>query len=333
MRAVKSKLANQKKFTNQIPTSMDTSLKTMVTILRDFIKGNPQVRPDKSIPVEPLDTFLTLLTPDNTQTRITWFGHSTLLLEIEGKRLLLDPMFAKAPSPFPLFGPKRYSETLPIELEKLPPLDAVIISHDHYDHLDSNAIKLLKDKTSRFFVPLGVGSRLASWGVDAEKILELDWWNEFEFDGLTLACAPARHFSGRGLFDRDSTLWCSWVIGGQQAKIYFSGDSGYGPHFAEIGAKYGPFDLTLMECGQYDERWSAIHMMPEETVQAHLDVQGSILLPIHWGAFTLSFHDWTEPIERVTKAAKARNLDIVTPKIGETVIVGAAEFPTSIWWR
>lgn len=319
----------RKKFINQIPTVMDTRITTMVGILRDFIKGNPNRKPKRAIPVEPLNS---VIMPDK-YTKVTWFGHSTILLEMDGKRLLLDPMFSQTPSPFSSIGGKRYSKILPIEPEELPAIDVVMLSHDHYDHLDYQSIKKLKDKVSQFYVPLGVGNHLARWGVEAEKIKEFDWWNEYKLDGLKFVCTPARHFSGRSVSDRDTTLWSSWVIAGQGSRVYFSGDTGYGPHFAKIGEKYGPFDLTLIECGQYDERWSAIHMMPEETVQAHYDVNGKILIPIHWSAFTLAFHDWTDPIERVTKAARKRNLGISTPKIGETVSIGSVEYPNSIWWR
>jgi L-ascorbate metabolism protein UlaG (beta-lactamase superfamily) len=232
-----------------------------------------------------------------------------------------------------MIGSKRYSVTLPIEPEHLPPIDAVILSHDHYDHLDYHSIQKLKDKVGKFIVPFGVGSHLVRWGVHPAKISEYDWWSELELDGLKLVCTPARHFSGRSLFNRDSTLWCSWVIMGQQTRIFYGGDSGYAPHFKEIGEKYGPFDLTFMECGQYDERWPAIHMMPEETVQAHIDVLGKLMIPIHWSAFTMALHDWTDPIERVTKAAKERNVNISTPRIGEAVNVGSAEYPASVWWN
>jgi len=212
-------------------------------------------------------------------------------------------------------------------------IDAVLLSHDHYDHLDYGSIVKLRNKVKHFFVPLGVGAHLARWGVDPTKISEHDWWDEVQFEGLTLASTPARHFSGRSLKDRDTTLWCSWVIVGPEARVFFSGDSGYGPHFAEIGEKYGPFDLTLIECGQYDARWAAIHMLPEESVQAHLDVQGKVMMIVHWAAFTLGLHDWTDPVERVSKAAEAQNIRFSTPKIGETVIIGAAEYPASIWWK
>ncbi|MNC27019.1 Beta-lactamase superfamily domain protein [compost metagenome] len=184
-----------------------------------------------------------------------------------------------------------------------------------------------------FIVPLGVGAHLKRWGISGERIREFDWWDEISFAGLTLTSAPARHFSGRSLLDRNTTLWCSWIIQGGHAKIFFSGDSGYGPHFAAIGQKYGPFDLTLMECGQYDPRWADIHMMPEQTVQAQIDLQGKLMIPIHWGAFTLAMHDWTDPVERVLRAAKQHGLRLATPRIGEPVHVGAKTYPSSPWWR
>ncbi|HEX3032997.1 MAG TPA: MBL fold metallo-hydrolase [Bacillota bacterium] len=321
---------NKARFANQIPTSLDVSLPAMVSLVKEYIKGNPKVRPDIALPIHPIYPH-----PVGSKQgpRVNWLGHSSLLLELDGKTLLLDPMFSRAPSPVPFVGTKRYSDKLPLEIEELPKVDAVLISHDHYDHLDYGSIMKLKNKANQFYVPLGVGSHLKRWGVEPSRIKELNWWDEVNFEGLTLACAPTRHFSGRSLWDRNATLWCSWVIAGQQASVYFSGDSGYGPHFAEVGKKYGPMDLTLLECGQYHERWSALHMMPEQTVQAHLDLQGKMLLPIHWCAFTLSLHDWNDPIERVSKAAKAREIKLATPRIGESVFIGSDDYPNSIWWK
>jgi L-ascorbate metabolism protein UlaG (beta-lactamase superfamily) len=321
---------SESKFVNQITTSMDMDVKTVITTLIDFIKGNPQGKPAGAIPVELINTAIF---QETEQTRVIWFGHSTVLVEIEGKRVLIDPMFAKTTFPVPFLGSKRYSETLPAEVEDLPFIDLVILSHDHYDHMDYDSIMSLKDKVSKFYVPLGVGSHLESWGIAKEKIKEQDWWDESEYKGLRLVATPARHFSGRGLFDRNKTLWCSWAILGEKSKIFFSGDSGYGPHFTEIGRKYGPFDLTLMECGQYDERWSNIHMMPEETVQAHIDVKGNMLLPIHWAAFSLALHAWNDPIERAAKAAEELNVAICTPKIGEIVKLDDKKYPKSVWWK
>nr|WP_246294474.1 MBL fold metallo-hydrolase [Paenibacillus planticolens] len=306
---------------------MRMGLTTIFSLLRDTLFKTAKLKPAANIDVETFRLADEITVPNGT--RVTWFGHSAFLLEIEGKRLLFDPMLGTR---IPWVGAKRYSKNLPLQPEDFPAIDAIILSHDHYDHLDYSSIRKLKDKANRFIVPLGVGRHLIKWGVASEKISEHQWYEELVIEDLTLACMPARHFSGRGLFNRNSTLWCSWVIVGRETRVYFSGDSGYGPHFKEIGDTYGPFDLTMMECGQYDERF-LIHMKPEETVQAHLDLRGQLLIPIHWGAFTLAFHLWTDPIERVTKAATEQKVKIATPKIGETVVIAAKEIPSNAWWR
>ncbi|MEK0313429.1 MBL fold metallo-hydrolase [Cohnella sp. 56] len=320
------------KFRNLIPTSMVSSTADKLSMLRDFVKRRPNARPAPGrVPVVQLDTAQLGGRPD--QLRVTWLGHSAALLEIGGRVLLLDPMLGRAPSPFPRFGGKRYADSAPFEIAALPPIDAVIFSHDHYDHLDYGTIRTLHPKVGRFIVPLGVGAHLRRWGVDEERIEEHDWYETFDWAGFRLACMPARHFSGRGLTGRDATLWCSWIIEGGGHKVFFSGDSGYGPHFADIGERFGPFDLTLVECGQYDPRWAAIHMTPEETVQAHIDVRGAVLLPIHWGAFTLALHDWNDPIRRASAEAAKRGVRLIAPRIGETVTVDEAEPGASpAWW-
>ncbi len=242
-------------------------------------------------------------------------------------------MFNESPSPLSYMGPKRYSNELPIDIDRLPFIDAVILSHDHYDHLDYRSIQELKGKVNQYFTPLGVGNHLEEWGINKEKISELNWWESIELDNLKMVCTPARHFSGRGIFDRSTTLWCSWIIECENEKIFYSGDSGYDTHFKTIGEKYGPFDISLMECGQYHKDWKLLQMMPEETAQASIDLNSKLTLPIHWGAFTLALHDWTDPIERMTIKAKTLNLPVTTPKIGEPVILGNETFPTKKWWK
>jgi L-ascorbate metabolism protein UlaG (beta-lactamase superfamily) len=214
----------------------------------------------------------------------------------------------------------------------LPPLDIVLLSHDHYDHLDHGSILKLKAKAKHFVVPLGVAAHLVKWGVAASRITELDWWETATVDGVFLAAAPARHFSGRGLRDRDKTLWCSWVLKSGEQSVYFGGDSGYDTHFKEIGQKYGPFDLTMLECGQYNEAWQYIHMMPEQTAQAHLDLRGNVLMPTHWGAFSLALHPWQEPIDRLSKAAQDLNITLATPLIGQRWNP-LAQVPQTQWWK
>jgi L-ascorbate metabolism protein UlaG (beta-lactamase superfamily) len=299
------------------------------SLLKDLIKGIPNGKPAAPILFNAinLDLFKT------GHNQVIWFGHSAFLVKLGNKMLLIDPMFGIAPTPFPWFGNKRYSQQLPIDIEQLPPIDAVLLSHDHYDHLDYGSIQKLKHKVGRFYAPRGVGRHLIRWGIDPQNIHEFNWWEETEFEGLSLACTPAIHFSGRYVLDNNSTLWCSWVIAHSEAKLFFSGDSGYGPHFEKIGEKYGPFNLTMMECGQYDDRWPAIHMVPEETVQAQLDVRGEILVPIHWGAFKLAFHAWTDPIERITEAAKERGVVVATPRIGEAINIHSDAYPSSKWWK
>lgn len=318
------------KFLNIVPANLMTRTKRNPPVVWDLIRGNRNSRPHSPIPVE---QFSPLSPQDKHKNRVTWFGHSAVLVEVAGRTLFLDPMLGKVPSPIPIVVGKRYSENLPAKIRDLPQIDAVLISHDHYDHLDYDSILKLKDKVKRFLVPLGVGSHLERWGIERARIQEFDWWDEIEFEGLKVLAAPARHFSGRSLTDRNTTLWCSWVINSKQASIFYSGDGGYGQHFQEIGSQHGPFDLTLIECGQYDHRWADIHMLPEEAVQAHLDVKGKVMLPVHWGAFTLAFHDWDEPVERILGIAEEKKVAVTTPKIGEPVETGTSKYPISHWWK
>ncbi|RMA64556.1 MBL fold metallo-hydrolase [Ulvibacter antarcticus] len=328
-RIEKSEHYKDGKFHNLSETNVDGDINYIKTLGEYFTKGNKV--PDWSIPVKKITPETISKTADSV-TKITWFGHSALLLEMDGMKIFLDPMLGEVPAPHPLLGSKRFNDTLPLAIEDIPILDAVIISHDHYDHLDFGSIKKLKEKVKHFYVPLGIGAHLISWGVSEENITEMDWWESTNLAGIELTAAPSRHFSGRGIGDRSRTQWSSWIIKGKTNSIYFSGDSGYDTHFKEIGEKFGPFDLAIMECGQYDKQWPLIHMMPEETVQATIDVKGKLLLPIHWGAFKLGLHSWTDPAERVTKTASEMNVSITTPIIGEAIVLGN-ETPQSHWWE
>ncbi|MCB9063830.1 MAG: MBL fold metallo-hydrolase [Chitinophagales bacterium] len=319
------------KFVNQIASEMEVGVKDIPWLLYEQLKGDPHRQPTSKFDVQHIDSMDIELKPDSI-SRLTWFGHSAFLLEIAGKKILLDPMFGDVPAPHPWLGKSRYSNGLPIEIEKLPKIDAIIMSHDHYDHLDYGSIMKLKEKTEQFYMPLGVGAHFRKWGVAENRIHELAWWDDIVLDSLKFTCTPARHFSGRGFTDKATTLWASWVIQSPDKNIYFSGDSGYGPHFKEIGKKFGTFDYAMMECGQYNEKWQAIHMMPEETIQAAIDVNAKITQPIHWGAFTLSLHSWTDPIERASKEAGKRNMALCTPAIGEPVLIGQ-EYPNNPWWE
>lgn len=316
-------------FHNKAEVNMDMPLGKMAEVLWKFLRGVENGTPSWSIPVEKMSADHFDHAAD-TQVRVTWFGHSAFSVEAEGMIILLDPMLGPAAAPVS-FMTKRFNDTLPMSLEELPHIDAVLFSHDHYDHLDYPSVMALKDKTDHFFVPLGLGAHLAHWGVHPEMITELDWWEEATFGPFTFAATPSQHFSGRGVRDRFKTLWASWVIKGKHTNLFFGGDSGYFDGFKDIGEKYGPFDLTMLECGQYNEDWADIHMMPEETAQAHLDLKGKVLMPIHWGAFELSLHTWTEPIERVMAQAKKDGTTLCTPRIGESFVIGA-EVPHSHWW-
>ena len=290
-----------------------------------------ELEPIAPIPVSEIDWNVI----NSDEDSLTWFGHSAFLLSIDSKKLLIDPVLGSIASPVSFAGPKRYpysSNIMETILDEMPPIDAVLITHDHYDHLDYTSILGLKSKVAYFFVPLGVGAHLVRWGIPEEKITELNWWEETEYRGLTVALTPARHFSGRQL-NTNSTLWGGWAILSNNIRLFISGDGGYGTHFNEIGTKYGPFDLALIEGAQYDREWPDMHMTPEEAVQANLDLGGKKMMLMHWGAFTLANHDWKEPIERAIIEAGKTNVNIIAPEIGETVRLDSElQMPLSSWW-
>lgn len=268
--------------------------------------------------------------PASQALQVTWLGHSSVLIEIEGLRLLTDPVLSERASPVPFAGPKRFTPPA-LTVAQLPPIDAVILSHDHYDHLDRDTIRALADRVGHFYTTLGVGQRLIAWGVDAKRVTELDWWQETRFGPLTLAATPAQHFSGRGLRDGNATLWASWVVLGTHERLFFSGDTGMHEGFAQIGERYGPFDLTLVECGAYSETWPNVHMQPEQSIAAHRLVRGKTMMPVHWGTFDLAFHRWDEPAERIRALAAEQGVHLVQPRPGETVRPDTTL--QSPWWR
>ncbi|RBY96356.1 hypothetical protein DQ237_10975 [Blastococcus sp. TF02-8] len=313
------------KFHNRLPTPALSPANTRDGLLRQWHEERHVGLPGGPIPLASAE-----IPADAAALAVTWFGHASALLEVDGRRVLLDPVWGYRVSPSPVFGPTRLHEP-PMALEDLPPVDAVVISHDHYDHLDLPTVQtLLRTQSAPWVVPLGIGEHLRKWGVPEERIVELDWDDAHRVGELTLTCTEARHFSGR-YFYRDTTLWASWVITGPEHRVFFGGDTGYTPAFAEIGARLGPFDLTLLPIGAYNDAWHAIHMDPEEAVRAHGDLGGRVLLPIHWATFNLAFHRWAEPVQRLLAAAAPRGVEVVVPRPGERIDV-LAPTPLQDWW-
>jgi L-ascorbate metabolism protein UlaG (beta-lactamase superfamily) len=286
--------------------------------------------PKTSTPSATLPSIKTdLKNLSSEQPVLIWFGHSSYLIRINGKNILVDPVFSGNAGPV-TFLTKNFTGSNVYSVDDFPDLDIVLITHDHYDHLDYKTILELKSKTKLFCTSLGVGAHLERWGVAPDKIVEFDWWESKQIDGMELTAAPARHFSGRG-FGRYNTLWSSFVLKTTNYNLYLGGDSGYDSHFKTIGEKYGPFDLALLECGQYNEGWPFIHMMPEQTVQASIDLQAKVLMPVHWSKFQLSLHAWNESIERASRAAEERKVTLTTPMIGQPVTIGK-NYPAKKWW-
>lgn len=297
--------------------------------MKSFTKSNPNTSPSappSAVSVDPRR----LGTPPTSGLRVTWLGHSTILLEIDGHRFLTDPVWSERVGPADFAGPKRFFPPL-LPIGDLPALDAVLFSHDHYDHLDYATIVALKDRDLVFVAPLGVGAHLERWGVPAAKIVELDWWETHAFGDLTLSSVPARHASGRALFDDGAKLWTGYALLGARHRVYYSGDTGLFPGMREIGQRLGPFDLTMIEIGQYDRAWPDWHLGPEQAVEAHRRVRGAVMLPLHWGLFALASHGWTEPIERALAAAQSAGAVVITPRPGQSV-EPTEERPQERWW-
>ena len=308
----------------ETPVMVDASFGKMARLM---LAKHPNTRPEDTIPT---------VKPDfgkipNDNTEIIWLGHSSYLIKTEGLALLIDPILSKRASPVQWTGVTSFPGSMVCNASDLPHIDVLISTHDHYDHLDYKTIEQLRLKTDKFLAPLGVGQHLEHWGVASSSITELDWWESCQIaPNITMVATPARHFSGRG-FKRNQTLWASFVLITPKHRIFIGGDSGYGSHFAEIGTKYGPFDIAILESGQYGKYWPYIHSTPEQTVQEAVDLKAKVLLPVHWGRFKLSVHPWTEPITRVLAKARELQVKTTTPRIGESVRIDAF-YPEEKWW-
>ena len=314
-------------FQNISPTPMKPDDISYFQMIKGMMNRPKNVRPHNTIP-----SIKTDLSAFQSEFPIViWFGHSSYLIHFKGKNILVDPVFSKHASPLP-FMIKAFKGTNEYTAEKMPWIDLLILTHNHYDHLDIETIKRLKEKTKSYLTTLGVGKTLKSCGINEKLITELDWWESKQFsEKFKITATPARHFSGRGI-KRGGSLWASFVLELEDYKVFIGGDSGYDTHFKLIGDQFGPFNLAILECGQYNTAWPLIHMMPEETVQASLDLKANVLLPVHWGKFALAYHPWNEPINRVVKAAKDKGVTITHPLIGEPVIIGKS-YPKNEWWN
>ena len=322
---------NDDHFVNAEPLG-DFSWADVRYFLRERFFGDQIRHPPSPLPIVSVQAE-SFTTPPPPGLRAIWIGHSSVLVEMDGLRFMVDPIFSEYASPFQWIGPKRFAPP-PIPLHDLPPVDAVMISHDHYDHLDMLTAQHLAAEGTHFFVPLGVGAHLEAWDIPSGQITDLDWWESKDMNGVTIVCTPSQHYSGRGPFDRMETLWASWSAIGPEHRVFYSGDTGYSKHFQHIGQRLGPFDLSIIKIGAYgpSDYWHDVHIDPEEAIQAYLDVQGRVLLPVHWATFNLGLHDWDEPIKRAVKTAQEHDVNVVTPRLGEVVTAGQP-FLSSPWWE
>ena len=328
-RVLSSPRFNGRTFVNTYPVS--TGLKPGIErpTMRDFLCGGERRVPAGPLPLaNPVDAWSRSA---ETGLRVTWMGHSTLVVEIDGVRVLTDPVWGPRASPIAFAGPRRFHPP-PVPLDALPPLDAVLISHDHYDHLDRPTIRRLAATPVPFIVSLGVGAHLERWGVDPARITELDWWEQTEVRGVVVTATPAQHFSGRGIRDRNTTAWSSFHLRGPDHSFFYGADSGLTREYEEIGRRHGPFDLVALEVGAYHPSWGDIHMGPENALSAHAFLGSGPLLPIHWGTFNLAMHPWDEPAETLLRLGPSRGVPLVMPMLGEPVEPGRHE-TVNPWWR
>ena len=320
---------NGKIFLNPVQTEM-MKPGTFFKVMRQFFQKHPGREPSAAIGPFTVD-IASLQQPPSNALRVTWLGHSSLLIETGGKRFLTDPVWYNRVSPFKYLGPQRFFQN-PLHIDHLPAIDFVLLSHDHYDHLDKKSVLRLAEKNIPVITMLGVGKRLVNWGVSKELVTELNWWQSTEIEkDFIITAAPARHFSGRWLNDRFTTLWGSFAIKNSSHNIYFGADSGYYNGFTTIAERLGPFDIAMLEIGAYNQYWESIHMGPENAIQATLDLGNPLLLPIHWGTFNLAMHPWQEPVERLMAEAEKKGVKLILPSPGETIVINGEPY-NSRWW-
>lgn len=319
------------KYHNKQPFSQLSRETSQLDLIRKFLfQRTPDATPASNIPLQPIAAETLETQRQNNAVHIYRLGHSTVLMKLGADYWLTDPVFSKRASPSQLAGPKRFHQT-PIAIADLPHLTGVVISHNHYDHLDRSAIKHLIGKVDHFITPLGVGKYLTRWGVPKNHITELGWWQSTQRGETTITATPTQHFSGRGLLDSNTSLWASYAFKHAGKSLFFGSDSGYFDGFKQINARLGRFNITMLETGAYSSAWPDVHMTPEQTVQAHQDLGGGVLMPIHNSTFKLAFHPWREPLERVANLAATAGIPLLTPCIGERVTLGQPVRPNP-WW-
>ncbi len=318
------------KFINLEETRMEIGFQNLPKLLYKHFCKKEGREPTVQLPVIPFDKNAFLAPSDNTT--FIWYGHSVVLMRMNEKVILIDPMLGNNAAPIAPFSVNRFSNNVLSLVDDFPEIDLLLLTHDHYDHLDFDSIQKLKRKVKKYYVALGVARHLIKWGINKDDITEFDWWNSHLFEDIRITFTPTRHFSGRGLRDRAKSLWGGWVLKSATENIWFSGDGGYGSHFATIGEKLGPFDFAFMECGQYNEHWHQIHLYPEESVQAAIDAKAQKIMPVHWAGFSLAQHPWTEPVERFAAECTKQNVSYITPKLGSPFSVNTLTNNIQ-WWK
>ncbi|MEQ9167615.1 MAG: MBL fold metallo-hydrolase [Fulvivirga sp.] len=316
-------------FHNLEETKLSISLYKIPALICKQIKGRKEREPKRPLPIIPFDKAA-FLTPSD-KMKFIWYGHSVVLMRLNNQTILIDPMLGPDSSPIGPIKTRRYSDNTLDLIDQFPEIDLLMLTHDHYDHLDYASIMKLLPKTKKYFVGMGVKRHLVKWGVETDLITEFDWWNSAVHEDISITYTPTRHFSGRGLTDRAKSLWGGWAFKTDNENIWFSGDSGYGAHFKDVGEKLGPFDFAFMECGQYNEEWHQIHMFPEETVQAAFDGKAKKCMPVHWAGFTLAPHKWTDPADRFVKEAESKQLPYMLPKLGQLMTYDIEQ--KEHWWE
>lgn len=327
-RYAKSPHWNGKQFENLEPTSLAISFSELPGLLYKQFCKKADREPRQKIPLPPFDKAA--FEAASAAPKMIWYGHSALLLRVNGLTIFIDPMMGPNAAPISPFSVRRFSDNTLDILDQLPEIDLVLLTHDHYDHLDLESIARLRAKTKYFYTALGVARHLIKWRIEADRIKEFDWWQQARFESIAITFTPTRHFAGRGLKDRSKSFWGGWQLKTGEYNLWFSGDGGYGTHFKTIGERLGPFDFAWMECGQYNALWQEIHFYPEESVQAAMEGRAKKIMPVHWGAFSLAQHTWKEPAERFVTAALAQQIDYFLPRPGQ--LVDITQTLHDRWW-